>query len=70
MQSYRTEIVIAADRYLCLQLPAHVPTGTARVTIEFTSPSQVGKSPIETEEPDREDIEWWDEFEEEAGPTA
>jgi hypothetical protein len=59
---YRTEIVVPADRYVCLQLPAHLPEGRATVVVSFPDLHQAdGLSP--PDEPDREDIEWWEEFE-------
>jgi hypothetical protein len=62
---YRTEIVVAADRYVCLQLPPHFPEGVATVTVRFHGPPDADR-PDSAEEldPDREDIEWWEEFEE------
>ncbi len=60
---YRTEIHIAPDRYVCLQLPDFIPAGRAIVTVSITvqddDPHQ--GSAIEAES-DRRDIEWWDEF--------
>ena len=66
MPRYHTEIVIPPDRYVCLQMPAHFPEGTATVTVlvgEHDGGEAV--SPREAD-PDRQDIEWWDEFEDEA----
>lgn len=67
MAQYRTEVVIAADRYVCLQLPDVLPTGRAMVTVTVLSPAP--EEPLEPEpapdlEPDHQDIEWWEEFEE------
>ena len=66
MPRYRTEIVIPADRYVCLQLPDDLPVGRALVSVEFLGsdvelPSGI---PVPHEDPDREvdDMEWWDEF--------
>lgn len=71
MPQYRTEVVIATDRYLCLQLPDHLPAGRARVTIQILPAEELEGplAPLEPEavpdvETDDEDIEWWDEFEE------
>lgn|GEM_PF-1529256 len=70
MPQYRTEVVIATDRYLCLQLPDHLPAGRARVTIQVL-PAEELEGPLAPEsdsapevETDHQDIEWWDEFEE------
>ena len=64
MHRYRTEIHIPSDRYVCLQLPDRLPEGKAIVTVVF----EQGASPSEPEaaasDSDRDDIEWWDEFEE------
>jgi hypothetical protein len=61
VRRYRTEIVIPPDRYVGLQLPAHLPEGRAVVTIlvenEDDDPAYGSES-----DPDRQDIEWWDEF--------
>ena len=64
MLSYRTEIAIPTDRYVCLQLPAHLPEGRALITVEVPGPDEAKAGPdaIETE-PDHQDIEWWEEFE-------
>ena len=68
MRRYRTEIDVPTDRYVCLQLPAHFPDGRATVTVHFNDPSDsatdVGPDDAER---DREDIEWWEEFEGEQG---
>lgn len=60
MPSYRTEIDVPADRYVFLQLPDRVPEGRATVIVSY--PASPGDAP-EDPDPDREDIEWWDEFE-------
>jgi hypothetical protein len=59
VRHYRTEIVIPPDRFVGLQLPAHLPEGRAVVTIlvEDPAPTDAAES-----DPDRQDIEWWDEF--------
>ena len=62
---YRTEIVIAPDRYVCLQLPDFIPAGRAVVTVRVTVPDDPteGKNPDEPSLDDRaQDVEWWDEF--------
>lgn len=64
---YRTEIHIADDRYVCLQLPDFIPAGRAVVTVSVTEPADdlemlaQTDSESETTE-DHPDIEWWDEF--------
>ena len=62
---YRTEIEIAADRYVCLQLPDFIPPGRAIVTVRATTADDPDgtDSAIETDPDDRgRDVEWWDEF--------
>lgn len=59
VRRYRTEIEVPADRHVTLQLPPHFPEGRAFVTVlvlEAESPAPAG------DDPDRHDIEWWDEF--------
>ena len=68
MHQYRTEIVIPADHYVCLQLPPDFPEGRAIVTVLFqTAPTDdpAHRSEVDL---DRQDMEWWDEFEEGHGP--
>lgn len=62
---YQTEVVVAPDRYLCLQLPASIPEGRATiiVLVEEHEPAEAG--PTGEPDLDRQDIEWWEEFEEE-----
>ena len=65
MRSYKTEIVIAADRYVCVQLPDTIPEGRALLTIvvtEAVDPFDPGEDDTEL---DRDDagVEWWDEVE-------
>jgi hypothetical protein len=68
VRRYRTEIVVPFDRYVCLQLPEPFPTGPAVVTVMIHDPL-LGGEPADRDltDPDREDIEWWEEFEEDAG---
>lgn len=63
---YQTEIHVAADRYVCLQLPSFFPEGRAMVTVkvETESPSDSDVPPADD---DRQNIEWWDEFDEGLG---
>lgn len=73
MPVYRTEIVIPRDRYVCLQLPDHLPEGRARVTVEFVpstpAPRDDDEGPADLEL-DRQDIEWWEEFDGGAGASG
>ena len=60
---YRTEIHIAPDRYVCLQLPDFIPEGRATVTVSITLDAE--RVPLEftsERESDANDIEWWEEF--------
>ncbi len=66
---YRTEIVIPADRFVCLQLPDDMPEGLAIVLVRVEGPGDDGdgdgdgdSDPPAEGDPDREDIEWWDDF--------
>ncbi len=63
--SYRTEIVIPADRYVCIQLPSYVPEGRAVVVVHVRPSSESDAASAGDAELDRQDIEWWDEFESE-----
>ncbi len=62
MPLYRTEIRIPADRYVCLQLPPHLPEGRATITVDIPGPDDP-EADRPAPEPDRQDIEWWEEFE-------
>ncbi|HWE38658.1 MAG TPA: hypothetical protein VG406_19065 [Isosphaeraceae bacterium] len=62
MRRYQTEVFIPADRSLSLQLPANVPAGRAVVTILVVEPEAAEAGGNEGEL-DRQDIEWWEEFE-------
>ncbi len=60
---YRTEIHIAPDRYVCLQLPDFIPEGRATVTVTVTSEADpVSVDSSLDRDADALDIEWWDEF--------
>jgi hypothetical protein len=73
VSQYRTEFIVPPDRYLCLQLPPHLPEGkvTVTVTVHEPAPADRGPSSRPDSEPqddlDRQDIEWWEEFEEDRG---
>jgi hypothetical protein len=60
---YRTEISIPADRYVCVQLPSYLPEGLAVLTVTIQAPIPIESSESGETDPDRMDIEWWDEFE-------
>lgn len=62
MRRYQTEVFIPADRALALQLPANVPPGRAVVTILVVEPEAAEAAGHEGDL-DRQDIEWWEEFE-------
>jgi hypothetical protein len=62
MRRYQTEVFIPADRALALQLPANIPPGRAVVTVEIVEPEAAEAGNPENEL-DRQDIEWWEEFE-------
>jgi hypothetical protein len=74
---YRTEFIVPPDRYLCLQLPSHLPEGKVTVTVTVHEPaptdhdSSSGPDFTAEDDFDRQDIEWWEEFEEggERGPS-
>jgi hypothetical protein len=59
---YRTEILIPPDRYVCVQLPSYLPEGRAVVTVIVHEPESDEAGPMGESETDRQDIEWWDEF--------
>ena len=61
MRRYRTQILIPPDRTVVMQLPAHIPEGWAIVTIQLP---EAEASDHADSDPDRQDIEWWDEFDE------
>ncbi len=63
MRRYRTQILIPPDRTVVMQLPAHVPEGWAIVTVQVPEPDAA--DPHHDDDHDRQDIEWWDEFDEE-----
>ena len=69
MLRYRTEIVIPADRLVCLQLPDDLPEGPATVTVRFAGAAGGGDDPDDPGPIDEDDdIEWWEEFEGGAAP--
>ncbi len=69
---YRTEIVVPEDRYVCVLLPEYLPPGRAILTVTLTPADGDPDAPPAHEPDDRDDIEWWEEFEpeaEDAGPS-
>ena len=68
---YSTEIVIPPDGYVCLQLPPYIHEGKAVVTVYVPDRIEEGETAAGFEvETDRQDIEWWDEFDDETGPQV
>jgi hypothetical protein len=59
---YQTEIHVSPDRYVCLQLPTFFPEGRARVTVTFDREDGLDSESPALDEPDREDVEWWEEL--------
>ena len=65
MFRYRTEVMIAADRYVCLQLPPDLPTGRATVIVLIDEPAERPQDPTAAaDDVDHDDVEWWEEFDE------
>jgi hypothetical protein len=62
---YQTEIHVASDRYVCLQLPSFFPEGRAVVIVTVESEGALATDRPAADDPDRQDIEWWDEFDDE-----
>jgi hypothetical protein len=68
---YRTEILIPSDHYICLQLPPHLPEGRATITVQIPGPEDHrADRPDPEPDPDRQDIEWWEEFEDDGEGLA
>jgi hypothetical protein len=75
VSDYRTEFIVPPDRYLCLQLPSHLPEGKVTVTVTVGGPATSGDGGGPGMEPDsgregdqdHQDIEWWEEFEQDDG---
>lgn len=65
LRRYRTEIVIPPDRFIGLHLPPYLPEGRAVITVVVLDHDPEGGARAETES-DRQDIEWWEEFGDEA----
>ncbi len=66
---YQTEIHVSTDRYVCLQLPSFFPEGRATVTVEVEvklDDVSAAEAPA-VDDADRQDIEWWEEFDEGVG---
>ena len=59
---YRTEIHVADDRYVCLQLPDFIPAGRATVVVTVTDPGYADEPDDDDPRDDADgDVEWWDE---------
>ena len=71
MTRYRTEVDVPPDRYVCLQLPHHMPTGRATVTVYVHGDHDDDDGPgPEPGEPAADDVEWWEEFDDEPEPVG
>ena len=64
---YRTEIHVAPDRYVCLQLPDYIPPGRATVVVSITAPADDGADEPRNDA-EGDGVEWWDEFDSEDDP--
>ena len=64
---YETEIHVSGDRYVCLQLPSYFPEGKATVVVRVDLEHGPTSGHPSGDDADRQDIEWWDEFDEEVG---
>ncbi|MEO6808489.1 MAG: hypothetical protein ABI353_05195 [Isosphaeraceae bacterium] len=64
MRRYRTEIVIPPDHFIGLHLPPHLPEGRAVITVIVLDHDPETAALAEAES-DRQDIEWWEEFDDE-----
>jgi hypothetical protein len=62
---YQTEIHVASDRYVCLQLPSYFPQGRAVVIVTVETEGAPSNDRPSVDDSDRQDIEWWDEFDDE-----
>jgi hypothetical protein len=67
VRRYRTQILIPADRTVVMQLPLNIPEGWATVTIQVQEPHDAD---YHEADPDRQDIEWWDEFDDDVNTEA
>jgi hypothetical protein len=65
VRRYRTQILIPPDRTVVMQLPLTIPQGWAIVTVQIQE-NHDGEH--HEPDPDRQDIEWWDEFDDEEEP--
>ncbi|WZO96492.1 hypothetical protein EP7_003485 [Isosphaeraceae bacterium EP7] len=73
MIEYSTRVVVANDRYVCLQLPPDWPEGEASITVTVRAATAAdgveaeAEPPLESSswsdpvEPVRDEVEWWDE---------
>lgn len=70
MYVYRTQVDIPRDRYVCLQLPDRLPLGRAIIKVEVLEPDPgvlLDFEAVSGSDLDRQDIEWWEEFDEGPG---
>ncbi len=67
MRRYRTQILIPTDRTVVMQLPMNLPEGWATVTVLVHEAEEADHLEAEA---DRQDIEWWDEFDEDAADLS
>jgi hypothetical protein len=70
---YSTRVVVANDRYVCLQLPLDWPEGEASIIVSFlpATPVEAAETkpevPLEAtawtaqEDPERDEVAWWEE---------
>lgn len=65
---YRTEIHVAADRYVCLQLPDYIPPGRATVVVNVVAAAEHPEDDPRAAEDNAGEVEWWDEFDAEDDP--
>ncbi len=63
MIRYQTEVVIPPDRYVSLQLPVELPEGNATVIVIFQTAFSDSSPSAPEDNPESQDIEWWEEFE-------
>ncbi len=63
MLRYKTEVIIPPDRYISLQLPEELPEGHAIVTVVFQPNPASSQAAAPEDNPENQDIEWWEEFE-------
>lgn len=65
MRRYSTEVFVPADRHVVVQLPDGMPEGRAIIVVQTLEARDDADGPFLDEDDDRDDIEWWDEFDDE-----